>query len=234
MVLINSTDEAALWARQNLATKNTLTADDARIVEEEFQRRLSTIGEGEAPSEASNALSVRNVMPAGRPDAGDSQKPSNVPSKPPCNSAVRALGKTVRLRNKEHRKFVSRQACLVCGRTPSDAHHLTFMQPRALGHRVSDEFTVPVCRTHHRELHRQGDEAAWWDKVHIDPLPIALRLWHYTRLNGVELAPTENVRPSQAGQKPEASVQGRAGTNDDARADAKDDGSKAANLRKNG
>jgi ERF superfamily len=235
MVGINSTDEAAFWARQNLAAKNTLTADDARIVEEEFQRRLSTIGEGEAPSAASNALSVRNdVMPAGRPDAGDSQKPSKVPRKPPRNSAVRTLGKTVRLRNKQHRKFVARQACLVCGRTPSDPHHLTFVQPRALGHRVSDEFTVPVCRTHHRELHRQGDEAAWWDKVHIDPLPVALRLWQHTQLNGNELAPSEVITPSQAEQRPDMSVQGRAGTNDRVRADAKDDVSKAANLRKNG
>ena len=234
MVAIHSTDEAALWARQNLAAKNTLTAEDARIVEEEFQRRLSTIGDGEGPSEPSNALSVRNVMPAGRPDAGDSQKTSKVPSKPPRNSAVRALGKTVRLRDKEHRKFVSRQACLVCGRTPSDPHHLTFMQPRALGHRVSDEFTVPVCRIHHRELHRQGDEAAWWGKVHIDPLPVALRLWQHTRLNGDELAPSEGITPSQAAQKPDMSVQGRAGTNDDVRADAESAVSNDAVPRKSG
>jgi hypothetical protein len=159
VVAINSTDEAALWARHNLSAKNTLTAGDARIVEEEFQTRLSTIGDGEGPSEASNPVSVRNVMPACRPDTGDSQKTSKVPGKPPRNSAVRGLGKTVRLRDKEHRKFVSRQACLVCGRTPSDPHHLTFMQSRALGYRVSDEFLVPVCRIHHRELHRLGDEA---------------------------------------------------------------------------
>jgi hypothetical protein len=134
-------------------------------------------------------------MPPGRPDAGDSQKTSKVSTKPSRNGAVRALGKTVRLRDKEHRKFVSRQACLVCGRTPSDLHHLTFMQPRALAHRVSDEFTVPVCRIHHRELHREGDEVAWWGKFSIDPLPVALRLWQHTRLNGNELAPSENITP---------------------------------------
>ena len=58
-----------------------------------------------------------------------------------------------------------RQACLVCGRAPSDAHHLTFTQPRALGRPVSDEFIVPVCKIHHRELHRSGDEAARWPKL---------------------------------------------------------------------
>jgi hypothetical protein len=219
LVAIHSTDEAALWARQNLSAKNTFTTGDARIVEEEFQTRLSTIGDSEGPSEASNPVSGRNVMPGGRPDAGDSQKTSKVSGKPAGNSAVRALGKTVRLRDKEHRKFVSQQACLVCGRTPSDPHHLTFMQPRALGHRVSDEFTVPVCRIHHRELHRQGDEVAWWGKFSIDPLPVALRLWQRTRLNGNELAPSENITPSQAAQNLDMSVQDRAGTNDEARAD---------------
>jgi ERF superfamily protein len=212
LVVIDSTDKAALWARQNLSAKNTLTAADARIVEEEFQTKLSTIGDGEDPSEPSNPVNVRKEMPAGRrDDAGDSQNTSKVSGEPPRNSAVRALGKTVRLRDKEHRKFVSRQACLVCGRTPSDPHHLTFVQPRALGHRVSDEFTVPVCRVHHRELHRQGDEVAWWSKVHIDPLPVALRLWQHTRLNS-ELAPTsEGITPSQAVETQDMSVQDRTG-----------------------
>jgi ERF superfamily protein len=213
LIAIRSSDEAALWAHQNVSAKNTLTAGDARIVEEQFQTRLSTIRHDEDPDEPSNVVSVPNVMSAGRPGTGDSQKASKLSGKPSRNSAVRVLGKTVRLRDKEHRKFVSRQACLVCGRTPSDPHHLTFMQPRALGHRVSDEFTVPVCRTHHRELHRHGDEAAWWHKGRIDPLPIALKLWQHTRLNGDEPAPSEGITSSQAAQKPDTSVQDRAGAN---------------------
>ena len=60
---------------------------------------------------------------------------------------------------------------------PSEAHHLRFAQPRALGQKVSDEYTVPVCRLHHRELHGYGDEASWWAAVSVDPLPIALELW---------------------------------------------------------
>jgi hypothetical protein len=59
-----------------------------------------------------------------------------------------ALSEPRRYRDREHLKFVSLQPCLVCGRRPSDAHHLRFMQPRALGRRVSDEFAVPLCRTH--------------------------------------------------------------------------------------
>ena len=92
--------------------------------------------------------------------------------------------KTIRLRDKDHRKFVSTQPCLVCGRSPADAHHLRFAQPRALGRKVSDEFTVPVCRVHHRELHRHGNEPAWWQRINIDPLPIASRLWQRSRANG--------------------------------------------------
>ena len=116
-------------------------------------------------------------MTVGGPDAAASDKASRRAKKQPSRDVVHALGKTVRLRDKDHRKFVLRQACLVCGRVPSDPHHLTFTQPRALGRRVSDEFIVPVCRVHHRELHRSGDEVAWWRKLNIDPLPVALRLW---------------------------------------------------------
>ena len=37
---INSADEAAAWAHRNLPAKNTLTAADAKIVEEQFRARL--------------------------------------------------------------------------------------------------------------------------------------------------------------------------------------------------
>ena len=84
---------------------------------------------------------------------------------------------------------------------------------------MSDEFTVPVCRIHHRELHRSGDKAAWWQKLNSDPLPVALRLWQHTRLNGDELAQNGDITSSQAPQKLNMSVQDPAGTNDEARAD---------------
>ena len=153
------------------------------------------------------------------PLATDNRQKTSSEAKRPRSRAAHALGKTVRLRDKQHRKFVTRQPCLVCGRVPSDSHHLTFTQPRALGHRVSDEFTVPVCRIHHRELHRSGDEAGWWQKLNIDPLPVALRLWQHTRLNGDGLAPSENITSSQAARKRDTSVQNLASTNDGARAD---------------
>jgi hypothetical protein len=64
-----------------------------------------------------------------------------------------------RVRDREHVRYVAKQPCLVCGRQPSDPHHLRFAQSRAMARKVSDEFTVPLCRGHHREVHRYGDEA---------------------------------------------------------------------------
>jgi hypothetical protein len=71
--------------------------------------------------------------------------------------------------------------CLVCGRQPSDPHHLRFAQPRALGLKVSDEFTVPLCRGHHRQLHQAGNEVAWWQDLKINALEIAKGLWEESR-----------------------------------------------------
>ena len=91
------------------------------------------------------------------------------------------LAEPKRLRDKAHLKFVASQACLICGRQPCDPHHLRFAQPRAMGLKVSDEFTVPLCRGHHRQLHQAGNEEAWWAARNIDALAIAKDLWAQTR-----------------------------------------------------
>jgi ERF superfamily len=204
LAAINSEDEAAAWAHRNLPAKNTLTAPDAKMVEERFQARLSAIRDGTDAAGgpgAPSSVESGGLVPGGTydppravpdqreavglaEDAVSSLKAAAVAGNRSRKSAAKALGKTVRLRDKEHRKFVMRQPCLVCGRVPSDPHHLTFTQPRALGRRVSDEFTVPLCRVHHRELHRSGDETAWWRLLNIDPLPVALKLWQQSRADG--------------------------------------------------
>ena len=215
MAAINSPDEAAAWAHRNLAAKNTLTAADAKIVEGQFQARLFTIGDawvtdgmsdgptpggsGLAPSDPPQADADQAVRSIGRSKAGGRQNTAAVKAEESHSISVRGLGKPVRLRDKDHRKFVLRQPCLVCGRLPSDPHHLTFTQPRALGRRVSDEFVVPVCRTHHRELHRSGNEAAWWQRLNIDPIPVALRLWQQTRSDD-PTAPEAQIEPKTSTQ----------------------------------
>ena len=97
------------------------------------------------------------------------------------DKSVLTISEPRRLRDKAHLKFVGSQPCLICARSPADAHHLKFTQPRAMGRKVSDEFTVPLCRTHHRDIHRFGDEVAWWERRAIDPVATARMLWISTR-----------------------------------------------------
>jgi hypothetical protein len=127
--------------------------------------------------------------------------PGLVPASPPTDSPTKidksslTLGEPKRLRDKAHLKFVALQSCLVCGRQPSDPHHLRFAQARALGLKVSDEFTVPLCRGHHRALHQTGNEPAWWEKLNIKPLEVAKGLWEQTHAKS---AVAELVHPSNA------------------------------------
>jgi hypothetical protein len=215
LAAINSPDEAAAWAHRRLPAKNTLTAADAKIVEEQFQAKLSTFGsilgdeetaeQGHASSETpsvrpSHTIQEQAVVAGDPSDEKTANKGSRRAKKQSRQDLVQALGKTVRLRDKDHRHFVLRQPCLVCGRVPSDPHHLTFTQPRALGRRVSDEFTVPICRFHHRELHRSGDEVTWWRSLNIDPLPVAFKLWQQTRSDSepAEIPQTQEVKTPAA------------------------------------
>jgi hypothetical protein len=220
MATINSADEAAAWAHRNLPAKNTLTAADAKIVEERFRARLSAIGPSQdtcdRPAEGyepPHAVPEQTGVSSASDAATRQKAPMRATKKQSRSDAIRALGKTVRLRDKDHRRFVLRQACLVCGRVPSDPHHLTFTQPRALGRRVSDEFIVPVCRVHHRELHRSGNEVAWWRKLNIDPIPIALKLWQQTRTDGDQSEPKllKNARLDEGRSDTKPASRGAAG-----------------------
>src|SRR5262249_52670686 len=91
------------------------------------------------------------------------------------------IGAPRRFRDKAHLAFVAAQPCVVCGKRPVDPHHIRFAQKQSLGRKVSDEFTVPLCRSHHRALHRSGSESLWWKNVGIAPLNAARKLWRKTR-----------------------------------------------------
>jgi len=116
-----------------------------------------------------------------RPSADTSIVPAThglIPAQ--IDKSVLTIAEPKRLRDKAHLRFVASQPCLVCGRQPSDPHHLRFAQPRALGLKVSDEFTVPLCRGHHRQLHQTSHEKAWWADRKINALEIAKTLWDQT------------------------------------------------------
>jgi hypothetical protein len=166
-------DTLTVWAQRILTLKNQLTTSDAQQVEAVFASKLDEFGD--EPDSVDKAASV-----AINGGSRESETVCGVASAVAAQSA-NSLRKPLRLRDRDHLKFVSAQPCLVCGRQPSDPHHLRFAQPRALSRKVSDEFTVPLCRSHHRELHRCGNEPAWWSRFGVDPLPVASALWAQTR-----------------------------------------------------
>ncbi len=104
----------------------------------------------------------------------------------PIDKSALPIGAPRRIRDKEHLRFVASQPCLVCGRSPGHAHHVRFAQPRAMGRKVSDEWTIPLCATHHRSLHTVGNEEKWWKASGIDPITHAERLWQLCRGDGAQ------------------------------------------------
>jgi hypothetical protein len=186
---MNSAEDAAIWARRILPAKNALNSTHARQVEDAFRAMLTAVeGATEGPDgQAPAVISCSNAQPAEgslrklRPASIDK---SHLPYPEPR-----------RIRDRHHVRFVTKQPCLICGRKPSDPHHLRFVQHRALGRKVSDEFTVPLCRGHHREVHRSGNEAAWWTNAGVDPTVTAHALWLQTHP-----LPTSADRKSLEGQ----------------------------------
>jgi hypothetical protein len=175
---IDNDDALALWAHRSLPLKNTLTQIDAQAVEAAYVAQLASCAE---------------AQPVAQPTEVASQQAESEPA------AVTPIPKPGRKRSKAHLAFVAAQPCLVCRARPCDAHHLKIARPRALGRKVSDEFTVPLCRQHHRELHRHGHEANWWANLQIAPMPIARGLWEASPVN----ATSDNGRgPDSFGPHP--------------------------------
>jgi hypothetical protein len=178
-----------MWAHRSLSEKNRLRAPDALCVEEAFRARLA----GPLPPGAPNATQAQEAAPGGLQgqNALETERPNARPQSRAVNKSLLPLPEPRRVRDRDHVRAVAKRPCLICGRQPSDAHHLRFAQSRALGRKVSDEFTVPLCRGHHREVHRCGDEAGWWRKARIDPSVAARALWMETHPLSF---PDENTR----------------------------------------
>jgi hypothetical protein len=120
------------------------------------------------------------------------------PERARIDKSVLTISTPKRYRDKEHLRFVAQHTCVLCGRKPSEANHVRFAQPRALGRKSSDEFAVPLCRAQHRAVHRAGDEKAWWQQAGIDPLKIARKLWKLIRLGEVRIRPATPTQGSAA------------------------------------
>jgi hypothetical protein len=165
---VSSAEAAANWAHRVIADKNSLTATDAACIEEAFRAKLAIFAT-DAPEMLQETEWPQSQR---RSNRGKKRRRSSL-----IDKSVLAMPEPRRVRDREHVRYVAQQSCLICGRRPSDAHHLRFMQNRALSRKASDEFTVPLCRGHHREVHHSGDEAAWWTKAGINPTVAARALW---------------------------------------------------------
>jgi hypothetical protein len=176
---LSAPDDAALWAQRKLPAKNQLSAADAQQVEEAFAAKLESI----------------HPQNASVDDQGITEKTAISE----IDKSILAFPEPRRVRDRDHIRHVIKQPCLVCGRQPADAHHLRFAQSRAMGRKVSDEFTVPLCRAHHREVHRRGNEGSWWRNTGIDPLAAARALWLESHpLPSAEAASTNSEPPEKS------------------------------------
>ena len=127
-----------------------------------------------------------------QPDPGQDQSSSPEPAtgdlaqpaKATIDKSTLTIAEPRRVRDPEHLKYVADQPCMICGRTPCEAHHLRYVQPRALGRKPSDAYTVPLCALHHRELHARGNERAWWSGKGRDPVSVADQLWRSRKALG--------------------------------------------------
>ncbi|UPK33956.1 ERF family protein [Bradyrhizobium sp. 186] len=177
------------WARVSLPLKNTLVEADARIIEVAYQKRLDAVASSQTDAVAEAVAADLEQKVVSTPHLA-ARADGQAEHEHPFNTGIETGGvafpkELPRKRSKEHLLFVRSQPCLVCKQSPTDAHHLKFAQARALGRKVSDEFTVPLCRPHHQELHRHGNERAWWANVQIAPLPIANELWRASPIRGI-------------------------------------------------
>jgi hypothetical protein len=198
---VTSPDLAAAWARDALSAKNSLTATDAKLVEDAFERRVSELPSSDTAASSNHDSSMSQIE---GPQVTATAESTNSGQARGIDKSILTVAAPRRYRNREHLRYVAQQACLVCGRKPSDPHHLGFTQPRALGRKVSDEFAVPLCRGHHRAVHRSRDERAWWRQAGIDPIKVARRLWRETRGMGQQRSErTASPRPHAAAASPD-------------------------------
>lgn len=85
-----------------------------------------------------------------------------------------------------HLARVAQLGCLVCNRRGCQCHHL--LRPwdgtRGTGRRAGDHNAIPLCPMHHRQLHKRGDEDAFFEEVTGSPdtgRVCAKNLWELNR-----------------------------------------------------
>ncbi|PSO23668.1 ERF family protein [Bradyrhizobium sp. MOS002] len=170
-------DAIVAWAENALVRKSRLLEQDAERVEAAYSEKVSRTTADWVAAGTARAL---------EPDQGGATL-----LQPEMQSAAGplAIPKSSRVRSRVHLDFVRQQPCAVCQQAPCDPHHIKFAQ-RGLGRKVSDEFTVPLCRMHHIDLHRRGNERAWWANLQLSALELAGELWRTSPVHHIGAAET--------------------------------------------
>ena len=82
----------------------------------------------------------------------------------------------MKVKDKKYLSLVRKEPCLICGRE-SEAHHIMYAEPRGVALKVGDNWVVPICHTHHMEIHHDGNEKRWWIFQGVDPIEWAEENW---------------------------------------------------------
>ncbi len=167
--------ELARLTRETPDLKNQAGMHYAEILRHTYERKLETLL---APATETLRRDVDQKARATPKDASSGETSDTGASRDGrIDKSQLPIGAPARRRDKDHLRYVASLSCLICGRRPCQAHHITYAQRRGLGQKVSDEFTVPLCTIHHRQLHDHGNERTWWATHAIEPLVVAAQLW---------------------------------------------------------
>jgi len=63
-------------------------------------------------------------------------------------------------RDKKYLAWIRKQPCVICRRTPSQAHHEA-LGNRGIGTKAPDTYTLPLCYMCHRNRENTGFETFW-------------------------------------------------------------------------
>ena len=169
------------WAREALAAKNSLTATDAKLVEDAFEQRLSElriarrcVRRHEDAVGASSGSPCRIIEPAGIATASSHRPTASTRAslQLPRPAAI-ATGSTFGLSPSSLASSAAasrrtRTICATCSHARSAARPATSSRSRSAASIIGS-------------VHRAGNEGAWWQEAGIDPIKAARKLWKRTR-----------------------------------------------------
>jgi len=116
---IPSADLAAAWAHEALTAKNSLTATDARLVEDAFERRLSELPSSDAAAPSNDDSSMPQIEGPQVLATTESTRPGQAKG---IDKSILTVAAPRRYRNREHLRYVPRVRPQALGPPPPRIH----------------------------------------------------------------------------------------------------------------